>query len=96
MVQNSSELPLEPPTPIYQLVLAQFQDKLVLILLFSAIISFILALLEEGDSRWTAFVEPFVILLILICNSVVGVVQETNAEKAIEVSFARFARARLS
>lgn len=72
----------EPSTPIWELILEQFKDQLVLILLSSAALSFVLAFFEE-DGGLTAFIDPLVILTILILNAVVGVSQESSAEKAI-------------
>ncbi|CAH9135415.1 unnamed protein product [Cuscuta epithymum] len=76
----------EGPT-IFRLILDQFNDTLVRILLVAAVISFILAWCdgdEGGEVEITAFVEPLVIFLILIVNAIVGVWQENNAEKALE------------
>jgi Ca2+-transporting ATPase len=82
---GSNELDQEDGTSLWQLVLDQFDDLLVKILLGAACLSFILAFAEEaGEDRTQAFVEPFVILLILIINAIVGVWQEHNAENALE------------
>ncbi|GFY90195.1 ER-type Ca2+-ATPase 2 [Actinidia rufa] len=82
-----NELQKEKGKPLWRLVLEQFDDTLVKILLVAAFISFILAYLhgnETGESGFEAYVEPFVIVLILVLNAIVGVWQETNAEKALE------------
>ncbi|XP_020533733.1 calcium-transporting ATPase 3, endoplasmic reticulum-type isoform X3 [Jatropha curcas] len=82
-VHGKNVLPEEKRTPFWKLVLKQFDDLLVKILIAAAVISFILALVN-GETGLTAFLEPFVILLILAANAAVGVITETNAEKALE------------
>ena len=79
---GANEMPEEKGQNFIKLILKQFDDLLVKILIVAAIVSFILAAVD-GDGE-LAFVEPTVIVLILIANATVGVVTETNAEKAIE------------
>ncbi len=59
---------------------AQFADFCVIILFIACIISFLTSVLEgNGD-----FIEPVVILFIVILNAVIGVYQERRAEKALD------------
>lgn len=59
----------------------QFRDVMILILLLAAAISFVIACVE-GDA--SEFFEPLLILLIVILNAMMGVIQESKAEKALE------------
>ena len=55
-------------------------------LLLSAGVSFLLAYFDENSAHegLRAYVEPFVILLILFLNAAVGVWQESRSEAALE------------
>ena len=59
----------------------QFKDVMILILLAAAAISFGIACFE-GNPR--EFFEPALILLIVVLNAVMGVIQESKAERALE------------
>ncbi|KAL6566637.1 Calcium-transporting ATPase 4, endoplasmic reticulum-type [Orobanche minor] len=86
-IYGFNELEKHDGPSIFRLILDQFNDTLVRILLVAAVVSFVLAWYdgdEGGEMEITAFVEPLVIFLILIVNAIVGVWQENNAEKALD------------
>ena len=73
----------------WTLVLEQFEDRLVQILLAVAALSGVFSYLEirqstGGDALWKSFVEPFVILAILVLNAAVGVWQTSSAQGSLE------------
>jgi len=59
----------------------QFKDVMIVILLIAALISFVIACVEKNPKE---FFEPALILLIVILNAVMGVMQESKAEKALD------------
>ena len=65
----------------FQRFLDQFKDAMILILIAAAIISFVVACIE-GEAK--EFFEPLLILLIVVVNAVMGVMQESKAEKALD------------
>ncbi len=60
-------------------LLEQLSDPMIIILIVAAIISAVLAIVE-GES----FADVIIIMIVVIINSVLGVIQESKAEKAIE------------
>ncbi len=59
----------------------QFNDVMILILLAAAAISFVVACVEGNPKE---FFEPLLILLIVVLNAIMGVLQESKAEKALD------------
>ena len=59
----------------------QFKDAMILILIAAAVVSFVIACVEQNPKE---FFEPALILLIVVLNAVMGVMQESKAEKALD------------
>lgn len=85
-----NELASAPPVPKWKKFLAQFKDPLVYLLLAATGISLIAWFIEKANAAPGAEgseILPFdaiVIVLILIVNAVLGYIQESKAEAAVE------------
>ncbi len=64
----------------FQRFLDQFKDTMILILLAAAGVSLAVTIIEKTNE----FFEPLLILLIVVMNAIMGVMQESKAEKALD------------
>ncbi|RBP36169.1 cation-translocating P-type ATPase [Garciella nitratireducens] len=71
---GENKLKSKPKKSTWKLFLEQLQDMLIYVLLASTLIT-----LAIGE-----YVDAFIILFVVLLNAVIGVVQESKAEKAIE------------
>lgn len=78
-IHGKNEFAPHKKTSLFKRVLHQLKDVSTIVLLVAAALSFVLAALEG-----TGFVEPIVILGIVILNVVLAITQEGKAEKALD------------
>lgn len=71
---GKNELIKQKKNTVFHMFLEQFQDPMVIILIVGAVVSIFLK----------EFIDATIILFVIVMNSVIGVIQEFKAEKAIE------------
>ncbi|MGN1042207.1 MAG: calcium-translocating P-type ATPase, PMCA-type, partial [Christensenellales bacterium] len=78
---GNNELRGEKKKNVFVRFLEQFKDVMVIILICAAIVTTVIAIVEKNYSD---FIDVGIILAIVIINAIIGVVQESKAEQALE------------
>ncbi len=83
---GKNELRKKKPKTTLQRFAAQFKDVMILILLAAAAVSFTLVIVElsRGQGDVKEFFEPALIVFIVVVNAIMGVMQESKAERALD------------
>jgi Ca2+-transporting ATPase len=82
-----NQLNAAPETPWWRRVVEQFENVLVIILLVATVISVVEWLLQDPREQALPY-EAIVILLIVVLNALLGVIQESRAEKSVRALMA--------
>ncbi len=69
---------------MFQRVLEQISDPMIIILIIAAVISAITEWFEGGSFHFVFPTDTVIIMIVVVINTVLGVVQESKAEAAIE------------
>ena len=78
-VYGTNEIVSKNKKSIAKMILEQFQDFMIIILIIAAVISGVV-----GQSNGEGFTDSIIILVIVILNAVIGVIQELKAQKSLE------------
>ena len=75
-----NEIPEKKSANIFIRYLAQFNDFMIIVLLAAAAVSFLISLAAGHND----FIDSIIILAIVMLNALLGLVQESKAEKSVE------------
>ena len=78
-VYGTNEIVSKNKKSIAKMILEQFQDFMIIILIIAAVISGVV-----GQSNGEGCTDSIILLVIVILNAVIGVIQELKAQKSLE------------
>ena len=76
---GKNELKAKPKKSLLAKFLEQFKDFMIIVLIIAAIVSGIVGI-QQGEG----IADTFIILIVVIVNAIIGVAQESKAEKSLE------------
>lgn len=79
-----NKLDEKPPRSLLQRFIDQLKDAMVIILMIAAAVSLGLSIYNFVNGNDPDWIEPIAILLIILINGILGVIQESKAEAALE------------
>ncbi len=69
---------------IFQRIIEQLSDPMIIILIIAALVSAVTEWFESGSFHFVFPTDTVIILIVVVINTVLGVIQESKAEAAIE------------